>query len=162
MDQLANNTNFENDESEKNADKNAQQSNSVLNSNTKSIYPTNIFTINHASVVYINAGTSTLSIANKYGISLSRLMEFNELEETDILAYDQLVFLEKKLKKGASDFYQTTGKESLLTISQKEGVRLESLMEYNKLKKDAILQNGQKIYLRSAPTATTLPGKQPS
>jgi LysM repeat protein len=113
-------------------------------------------------VVYINAGTSTLSIANKYGISLSRLMEFNELEEIDILANDQLVFLEKKLKKGASDFYQSIGKESLITISQKEGVRLENLMEYNKLKKDAILQNGQKIYLRAVPTATILPAKKPS
>jgi len=44
--------------------------------------------------------------------------------------------------------YIAKGEESLLEISQIQGVRLESLMEYNKLKKDAIVHSGDKIYLR--------------
>lgn len=160
MDLLVNNTNFETEEQEKNTvGKTTQQIQNTTN--TKSTYPTTVFSINHANVIYASSGTSTLSIANKYGISLSKLMEFNELEEIDILMYDQLIFLEKKLKKGANDFYQSVGKESLVYISQKEGVRLESLMEYNNLKRESVLTNGQKIYLRGMPSNVKNTIKQP-
>jgi LysM repeat protein len=117
-----------------------------------SLYPNNIFTINHSRVIYAEAGISLLSIANNYDISLSKLIEFNELAESDILTNDQLIFLEKKLKKGASDIHISTGDETLTIISQKEGVRLESLLEYNKLKKDALLREGDKINLRAPNT----------
>lgn len=118
-------------------------------------YPSTVFTINHSRVIYAAAGVSLLSIANQYDISLSRLIEFNELAESDILNADQLIFLEKKLKKGATDFHIATENETLALISQKEGVRLESLLEYNKFTKDAILKVGDKINLRT-PTTTTI------
>jgi LysM repeat protein len=115
-------------------------------------YPNTIFTINHSHVIYVEAGVSLLSIANNYDISLSKLIEFNELSESDILTNDQLIFLEKKLKKGATDFHITTADETLAIISQIEGVRLESLLEYNKLKKDVLLPAGDKINLRAPNT----------
>ncbi len=124
----------------------------VLNSKKNINYPSTVFTINHSRVIYAEAGVSLLSIANNYDIALGKLIEFNELSETDILTNDQLIFLEKKLKKGATDFHISNADETLAIISQKEGVRLESLLEYNKIKKDAVLRDGDKIYLR-APTA---------
>jgi LysM repeat protein len=130
--------------------KNQDNSGSILKKNVS--YPNTIFTINHSRVIYAEAGVSLLSIANNHDISLGKLIEFNELSESDILINDQLIFLEKKLKKGATDFHISTADETLAIISQKEGVRLESLLEYNKMKKDALLHDGEKIYLR-APTA---------
>ena len=124
-------------------------------------YPSDVFTINHSKVIYVEAGVSLLSIANKYDISLSRLLEFNELSEMDILTSDQLIFLEKKLKKGASDFHVTNSNENLTLISQKEGVRLESLLEYNRMKKDAIIRQGEKIYLRTTTTVANNSVKEP-
>jgi LysM repeat protein len=118
----------------------------------ESPYPNTIFTINHSRVIYAEAGVSILSIANSYNISLSKLIEFNELDESDILTNDQLIFLERKLKKGVADFHISTGDETLTMISQKEGVRLESILEYNKLKKDALLRDGDKINLRAPNT----------
>lgn len=123
----------------------------VLNTKKNISYPSTVFTINHSRVIYAEAGVSLLSIANNYDIALGKLIEFNELSETDILTNDQLIFLEKKLKKGATDFHISNADETLAIISQKEGVRLESLLEYNKIKKDAVLREGDKIYLR-APT----------
>jgi hypothetical protein len=78
-------------------------------------------------------GVSLLSIANQYDISLSKLIEFNELAEMDILDTDRLLFIEKKLKKGAGDFHIAANGESLHDIGQLEGVRLENLLEYNNL-----------------------------
>ena len=112
-------------------------------------YPEGVFTINQSKAIYAKEGTSLLALAHRYDISLSKLFEFNELPESDILAADQLLFIEKKQKKGASDFHNVEAGETLHTICQKEGVRMESLLEYNKLKKDSQLSVGQKLYLRS-------------
>lgn len=112
-------------------------------------YPEGVFTINHTKAIYAKEGTSLLALAHRYDISLSKLFDFNELPENDILEADQLLFIEKKQKKGASDMHEVTAGETLHGICQKEGIRLESLLEYNKLKKDSQLSAGQKLYLRS-------------
>ncbi len=113
-------------------------------------YPEGIFTINHTKAIYAKEGTSLLALAHRYDISLSKLFDFNELSERDILEADQLLFIEKKQKRGASDLHEVMQGETLHDICQKEGIRLESLLEYNKLKKDSQLTTGQKLYLRSA------------
>lgn len=112
-------------------------------------YPDGVFTINHAKVIYAKAGTSLLSVANQYSISLGRLIEYNEIDETNVLSNDNLLFLEKKLKKGAKDFHIVEKNESLYEISQKEGVRMEAIIAYNGIKKDSQPVVGEKIYLRS-------------
>lgn len=114
-----------------------------------STYPEGVFTINHTKAIYAREGTSLLALAHRYDISLSKLFDFNELPESDILDADHVLFIEKKQKRGASDLHEVTAGETLHDISQKEGIRLESLLEYNKLKKDSQLSAGQKLYLRS-------------
>lgn len=112
-------------------------------------YPEGVFTINHTKAVHAKEGTSLLALAHQYDISLSKLFEFNELTEMDILDMDRVLFIEKKQKRGASDFHEVTAGENLHDVCQKEGIRMESLLEYNKLKKDSQLSAGQKLLLRS-------------
>ncbi|MBL0883258.1 MAG: glucosaminidase domain-containing protein [Chitinophagaceae bacterium] len=112
-------------------------------------YPEGIFTINHTKAVHAKEGSSLLALAHHYDISLSKLFEFNELSEMDILDMDRILFIEKKQKRGASDFHEVTVGEKLHDVCQKEGIRMESLLEYNKLKKDSQLSAGQKLFLRS-------------
>lgn len=126
-----------------------------------SLYPSEPFSINHTKVIFAAAGTATLSIANKYGISLSKLFDFNEMEQTDILEQDQLLFLEKKLKKGATDIYVCKAGETLSEIAQKEGVRLDAILEYNKLSKNSVLTDGQKLQMRAPEKATGKNTKSP-
>ena len=125
------------------------------------LYPSEPFSINHTKVIFAAAGTATLSIANKYGISLSKLFDFNEMEQIDILDQDQLLFLEKKLKKGATDIYVCKAGETLTEIAQKEGVRLDALMEYNHLSKNSVLTDGQKLQLRAPEKAAGKNVKSP-
>ncbi len=120
----------------------------------KSNYPDGIFTINHSKVIYAKEGTSLLSLAKQYDISLAKLLEFNDMPEEEILATDKLIFIEKKLTKGAVDFHVVITNETLHDICQTEGVRLDKLAEYNGIKKTMQPANGEKIYLRSnAPTS---------
>jgi|UPI0004036AE4 hypothetical protein len=122
---------------------------------SKKVRPSNypagtIFTINHTKVIYAAEGTSLLALAGQYDISLGKLLDFNELKEMDVLDTDRLLFLERKMKRGATDIHIVSENESLYDIAQKEGVRMESLMEYNNLKKDTRLSAGQKLNLRAA------------
>jgi LysM repeat protein len=132
------------------------------NTNLKTVsYPSGIFTINHTRVMYATEGTSLLSLANQYDIPLGKLIEFNELEPMDILDTNRLLFLERKPKKGATDYHVVAEGETLYDISQQEGVRLESLMEYNHLDKTTALTAGYKIVLRTAGTTAKPVSKTP-
>lgn len=118
----------------------------------KSNYPENIFTINHAKVIYAKEGTSLLALANQFGISLSNLLSYNDLEEMDVLDIDRLIFIERKLKKGEKDYYEAQGNETAYEIAQKQGVQLQTILTLNKLKKNSPLKKGDKVYLRTPTT----------
>lgn len=126
---------------------------STIKKSTK--YPDSLFTINHARVIYAKEGTSLLSLANKFGLSLSNLLYYNELKEMDVLDTDRLIFIERKLKKGAKDYHIVNEKETLQDISQTEGVQLSSILIYNKLTKSTVVKKGDKILLRPITTAKT-------
>lgn len=117
-------------------------------------YPNGIFTINHVKVLFAPEGTSLLALANQYDINFSKLLEFNDMDETNILSEGKLVFLEKKMKKGSTDFHIVQLKETLYDICQMEGVRMDYILEYNGIKKNMQPVVGEKIYLRAiAPVA---------
>lgn len=111
-------------------------------------YPGTVFMINQTKVIFASEGLSLLALANQQNISLSKLIEFNDLNNIEILNEDQLIYLEKKQKKGMNDFHIAKIGESLHTISQIEGVRLESILLYNNLQKDCKPIEGSKIYLK--------------
>lgn len=114
----------------------------------KSAYPEGVFLINQAKVVYANEGISLLALANQYDITLSKLVEFNEFNNVEILEQDQLIFLEKKQKKGITEFHIAKEGESFHSIAQVEGIRLENLLQYNNYPKNAAPTAGNKIYLK--------------
>ena len=120
----------------------------------KALYPEGAFTINETKVVYAEAGASLFALASKYKIAYPKLLEFNELKDNDILDKNQLIFLAKKQKKGATAFHIVNHNETLQDIAQIEGVRLESITEYNHVTKNDQPIVGEKIYLQDAAPAS--------
>ena len=124
---------------------------------TKDVTPTPVsllentkVTINHTKAIVATKGSSLLAIANQQKISLSKLFEYNELAEMNILDQDRILFIEKKQKYGASESHATLGSETLYSIAQKEGVLLSTVLALNpSIAKDSILKAGQKIKLRA-------------
>jgi len=124
----------------------------IVNAQVETSYPQGEFLINKARVIYVKAGVSLLSVANQYELSLSRLLEFNDMKEEDILDKDQLLFLQRKRRTGAVEFHIVRGGESLYDICQEEGVRFQDLLEMNQLNSGIQPAAGEKIYLQfSAP-----------
>lgn len=117
-----------------------------------------VFNINDAKVIYAEAGTSLLALANNYNVGLKKLLEFNELDATDILTSNQLIFLQKKPKKGTTkEVHIVQQNESLRDISQTEGIQLSAIMEFNGLQKGMEPAAGEKIYLKfPAPSSPRL------
>ncbi len=116
-------------------------------------YPSGEFKINDTRVVYAKKGVSFLSLAQQYTIPLARLFEFNELAQAESLAADQLIFLQRKRKTGADEFYQVQPGERLYDIAQQQGIRLESLLELNFLGAEDRPAPGERLSLRKKATA---------
>ena len=117
-----------------------------------------IFTINGLRVVYCKANQSLLSISKKHHVHLSQLLSWNELpKSTTLLKEDQLIFLQKKKKHADKDIHIVQRGESLYDISQKEGVRLESLISLNDIDKNKRLKNKEKILLNNESTSKSRP-----
>lgn len=107
-----------------------------------------VISINKTKCVFAKKRTSLLVIANKHNISLSKLMEFNDMEEEGLLGKDQLIYLEKKSKTGEKEYYIVQPGETLYDIAQKNAVQLKYLLEYNNLKADSKLNTKTKLFLQ--------------
>lgn len=114
----------------------------------KITYPEKEFTINNTKVVYVPAGTALFAVAQQYDVSLRRLMDFNDLKREDVLVKGQLLFLQRKRKVGASEKHIVQPGESLYDICQAEGLRFESLLEYNHLSEREAPAPGESLYLQ--------------
>jgi len=112
-------------------------------------YPKGLFSINGCKVIYASEGTSMLALAQQNNITLAKILEINDLDEVQILDKNQLIFLERKQKKGTTDFHIAVANESLHDIAQKEGVRMDMLVEYNSTHKKLNPLLGEKVYLRT-------------
>jgi LysM repeat protein len=111
-------------------------------------YPRGQFMINNTRVVFATGGTALLTVAQQFDVPLSRLLEFNDIK-SDVLGKDQLVYLQRKRKTGANEFHIVQPGETLYDVCQVEGLRLESLVEYNHLKAYDEPVVGEKLSLRS-------------
>lgn len=115
----------------------------------KLTYPAGEFKINSTKVIFAKAGTSLKEIADKYLLNPDWIVDFNELKAGEsVLSTDQLVFLQRKRKQGEKEFHVVEDGEDLYTISQKQGIRLESLLSYNQLTADMKPAAGEKLYLQ--------------
>jgi LysM repeat protein len=123
-------------------------------------YPAGEFRINDTRVIFAEAGTSLLSLATEKDIRLAWLLDFNDLPEgTEILQKGQLIYLQRKRKHGQEAFHEVAAGETLYAISQREAIRLESLMALNHLSPGMQPAAGTRLYLqRKAPERPAFEG----
>jgi LysM repeat protein len=130
---------------------------------SKTAYPKGIFKINDTKVIFISKGTSYLKVAEENDISLSRLFDFNDMKDGDVALNDGLFFLQRKRKNGANETHVVAPGEALYDIAQAEGIRLESLLQYNFLTPGVQVSAGEKLYLtETAPGAPKLEVQKPA
>lgn len=125
-------------------------------------YPKGKFKANQLLAIWAQAGSSFLDIANTYNIALYKLYGYNDLEETDLLAKDQILYLVPKRKEVSKKVHLVAAGETLYDISQNEGIQLNYLEAYNTGVTDKNLQVGASLVLfktNEAPKISAAPIK---
>lgn len=106
--------------------------------------------INNVKCVLATRGTSLLAIATRQDIALSKLLQYNDLNDDGILSKDEPIFLEKKATEAATGFYISKKGETLRDVAQQNGIQLESLAGYNNLTKNTVISEGTRLYLQAS------------
>ncbi len=112
------------------------------------VEPVAQISINKTKCIFAKKGTSLLVIASNNNISLSKLMDFNDMTEEGLLSKDQYIYLHKKSKTGEKEFYLVQAGETLQDVAQKNGIQLKYLLEYNNLNAGAKLNANSKLFLQ--------------
>jgi|JI8StandDraft_2_1071088.scaffolds.fasta_scaffold19224_2 uncharacterized FlgJ-related protein len=121
--------------------------------------------INGLAMTNASGHETVKAIASRTGSDVFDLLEYNEgLSSPDYVPYkDEIVFLEKKKKniEGETVFHTFREYETMYSVSQQYGIRLESLLAKNNLKLDDHPLSGEQISLvRQLPKKETPRHKQ--
>lgn len=114
------------------------------------LHPIGMYNKNY--FLYARRGDTFRSIGEEVGISYKKLARYNERDKNDVLKEGEVVWLKKKQKRAAKEYkdrphYVRQG-ESMYSIAQKYGIRLESLYKMNKLSPDYDIRVGDQLKLR--------------
>ena len=118
--------------------------------NGQPLHPIYIYNKNY--YLYARQGDTFRTIADEIGISYRRLARYNERDKKDRLEPGEIIWLKKKQKKAPKEYkkipHVVQAGESMYTIAQKYGIRLESLYKLNHLSPDYSIQVGDQLRLR--------------
>ncbi len=121
-------------------------------------YPLNQkFKINGVSAIWAIAGRSYIEIASAYNIPLYKLYKNNELEETDLVQKDQLLFLAEKKKDSDKKVHVAKTGETFYEIAQMEGIQLNALKSFNTTITEDKIKDGIILYLFNMPKDPIVP-----
>ena len=97
-------------------------------------------------------GDTFKALGKEVDISWRKLARYNERDKHDKLRKGDIIYLKKKRKKAPKQYkrrpHVVQAGESMYTIAQKYGIRLESLYKMNKLTPSYQLRIGDKLKVR--------------
>ena len=100
----------------------------------------------------VRQGDTFRSIAREVGISYKKLAKYNERDKNDRLIPGEIIYLKKKQKKADKAYknrpHRVKAGESMYSIAQYYGIRLESLYKMNDLSPDYSIQVGDLLRVR--------------
>lgn len=118
-------------------------------------YPSHgTFEINGRKAIYVAAGSSMIQLAKEHKIRLSRLVQYNDLPNDNPPGKAMVLFLQKKNKKGKTDYHLVAKGESMHDIAQAEGIQMRWLLRRNKMKEGDEPTPGQRLALNGYASRT--------
>ena len=109
-----------------------------------------MYSQNGVMFVYAAEGETYSSIAEANSLFLRELLKFNDLKEDVPLAPGTVVYLQKKKKEAAAglDMYVIEKGDTLRTVAQRFGIRLDKLCKINGIENKDVIREGDIIRLR--------------
>lgn len=106
---------------------------------------------NKIKYIVARKGDTYYRISKEFGMGLWQLYRYNDFgERKDVLEEGDIIYLQPKRRKSKSnETFSVSDPVSLRSISQIEGIKLESLMDKNNISSpDELLPKGEKISLK--------------
>lgn len=103
--------------------------------------------INGIPVIQARSGETLAALVERGGISLSRFLNYNEMDIDKSIQPGAWYFLGKKKKHGSAELYTATAGEDVWMISQRFGIRMKSLMKFNQIEQSSAALEGTTVYL---------------
>jgi len=107
-----------------------------------------IYTVNNLKLTMALKGDTWNEISRLFDISERKLYKYNDLKKGAGMVSGQMVYLEKKRKKGAASWHIVKPGETMYTISQQNGIQLKKLYKLNSMKAGSPVKQGKKLLLR--------------
>ncbi len=121
-----------------------------------------VFYNNKIKAVRAKAGDTPILLAQKYGVSVEELCEYNDMSPMAYFKDGDPVYLQPKRKKSSEKMHLVLPKQTMWDISQLYGVKLESLYERNLMTLGEEPAVKELIYLNSdAPVKPALISTKP-
>lgn len=103
--------------------------------------------INGIAVIQALPGETLAALVDRGDISMSRFLNYNEMDIDKQIKSGALYFLGKKKKTANQEIYTAAPGEDLWSVSQRFGIRLKFLMKYNNLESANTFPKGEALYL---------------
>ncbi len=111
-----------------------------------------VYAFNDNYYVLARRGDTFRSLSKEVGMSYRKLARYNERDKNDVLEEGEKIWLEKKARKAPKEYkkrpHRVMAGESMYSIAQKYGIRLERLYKMNRLSPDYEIQVGDLLWLR--------------
>jgi membrane-bound lytic murein transglycosylase D len=107
-----------------------------------------IVDINGLPGIVAGRGDRIPVLATKAGISLSKILKYNDLGIDGHLIPGQVYYMKSKRNKAKAYYHVVESGENLWSISQKFGIKLKKLKLKNRIKEDIELKSGRVLWLR--------------
>ncbi len=104
--------------------------------------------INGIPGVIAKNNTTIKQMADRGGISVKKFRSYNDLGKFDKVAPGHPYYFKRKKSKARLHYYAAKPKDNLWSIAQKFGLRLDKLMQKNRLIAQKDLKPGQILWLR--------------
>lgn len=120
-----------------------------LSKSTVVTYESAVFySINDRLGVQAQPCDNVITLAHYGKITIKTLLSYNELSERDVVQPGHIYYLERKAKRAKVPFHVVEKNQTLHEIADVYGVRLKSLLHFNRFQPNQRIQTGRIVWLR--------------
>lgn len=106
------------------------------------------YTINDLNGIKADFCDGIVTLAYKSKLSIARFLECNDMTEQDFVNVGQIYYIVSKKEKASIPHHIVKEEETLWDISQQYGVKLSSMLKYNRMETIGRLQKGRVVWMQ--------------
>lgn len=104
--------------------------------------------INGIPGIIAREGEDIYALIENGAVGLKKFLKFNDIDITHRVIPGQVYYFKKKRRKAREHFHIVYPGETLWTVSQKYGIRMNTLMTKNRIRERIVLKPGRVLWLR--------------